>query len=703
MQSISRSVLASLVVCLAFQVLGQTQSASNLPDLALELIVSAEKREEAVEDVPLSIQVLPERFLQRFNIDNVTQASQYVPNLFLSEFSARRTSFPFIRGIGSGLGEPAVTTYVDGVPQLSPSSTNLELLDLARIEVLRGPQGSLYGRNTLGGLIHYISNQPTDALRYRVGADLGQDSRQRFKAGISGHLGGNWYGSLQALSFTQDGFTTNTFNDQTVDDRESFAGRAKLLYAPNDSFSLAIQYHGERNDDGGFTLFDLNSTRNMPHRLTNDFIGKTERDITSPSVTMNYAFNNLNLEAVVSQQDWDGTDISDLDFSATDLLRRSVREEQEQRYAEFRLSSNQQTMGTVSYRWLAGLTWFDSTFDHDSENEFRPTLVQLPFSLKETATYQLNDDGKALFGQIDFEFSQRFSIGLGARYLEEDKQTNVSLSSQVIPEPLNQTTTAFENDFDAFLPRVNFSFHPQEDHLIYASAAKGYRSGGYNRNTTTTGPFKFNEEESWTYELGYKTALLENRLILSGALFKIDWDDRQLEVADPFLPGRFFLDNVGESESVGFEIDVKAVITRQWFVMGGLGVTDSEFKSYQDPFSSSDITGNQLPNAPQDTWHLAVQYEQDQNGQSGWFATGDINGAGRMYFDNQNTVSQASFQRVNLRVGYALKGFTFEVWGRNVLDEEYVPLAIPSNFSPSGYVGRPGDPSQLGVTLGYRY
>lgn len=696
-------VLASLWCCGLFLWAQEKSDTAPLPETVQEVIVTAEKREAEVSDVPLSVQVLPNILLTRNSIENIAEASQYVPNLHLSEFSARRTSFPFIRGIGSGLGEPAVVTYIDGVPQLSPSSTNVELLDLERIEVLRGPQGSLYGRNTMGGLIHFISRMPDEVFRLNGNVSFGDHQRQRLQLNSAGVLGGDFFGSISAVKLDRDGFTENILNGSQVDDRDTFAGRAQVVYRPGDHLEIGIQYHGERNRDGGFTLYDLASMRANPHQLAYDFEGETERTISSPSLTVRHQREAISFHVVVSQQDWDATDRSDLDFSPLDFLRRDVREEQQARYAEIRVASNAPVGQSVAFSWQAGITWFDTEFDHASNNELRPTLVQLPISLYESAVYRLDDTGRAIFGQGDIHFSNRWHLGLGLRYLEEDKDAAVLLTSQVVPPPLNRAEQTLNDSFDQLLPRLNLSFQPDDQQLVYASAAKGFRSGGYNRNTSTTGPLTYEEEESWTYELGYKGQWLSNRIALNATLFHINWNDRQLEVPNPILPGRFYLDNVGEAESQGLELDGRALLTESLLLLAGVGLTDAEFTQYIDPFSGQDVQGNTLPIAPGNTWHLGLHLDRTQEDAGGWFANLDVTGVGKIYYDNINTVSQSDFQRVNLRAGLMRWGLTFEAWAKNVFDENYIPLAIPSSFSPSGYVGRPGDPRQVGVTVGYRY
>jgi len=184
-------VFVLLMICSAFVWGGEDADSSEQAEpvsVYEEVIVVAQKRPESIEDVPLSVSVVDNETLKDAGIDSIKQTSGIIPNLFVSGFSARGTSYPYLRGIGAGIGEPAVTTYVDGVPQLSSSTTDVEFLDIDRIEFLRGPQGALYGRNTLGGVIHYISREPSRDWSFDLETSFAEASHQRARLSASGPL-----------------------------------------------------------------------------------------------------------------------------------------------------------------------------------------------------------------------------------------------------------------------------------------------------------------------------------------------------------------------------------------------------------------------------------------------------------------------------------------------------------------------------------
>lgn len=222
-----------------------------------ETVVTARKRAEALGDVPLAVTSVDARELEDFRQVEVSDLVSRVPNLLFSEFSARRLSFPFVRGIGSGLNDPAVLTYVDDVPQFGFGGTNLPLFALERVEVLRGPQGTLYGRNALGGLIHLHGRRPASERLIDLGATLGSDDLKEYSGAYSGPLGGGVSGDFAVLSSERDGFTTNDFTGNEVDERDGFFGRGRVLWNPSDDAELDFTLYGERARDGGFALTEL--------------------------------------------------------------------------------------------------------------------------------------------------------------------------------------------------------------------------------------------------------------------------------------------------------------------------------------------------------------------------------------------------------------------------------------------------------------
>ncbi len=709
-------LLLALIPCGAF---GQSGAADGDADadpgdaMQAEMVVTAEKREEPLRLTPQSVTALDARALEASGVENVKQASYYAPNLFVTGFAAKRTSFPYIRGIGSGQGDPAVTTYVDGVPQLSPNTTNIDFLDIQRVEILRGPQGTLYGRNTIGGLIHYISRQPDNQWRADLQFGLGDESYTRSRATVSGPIVKDRVLFSAGLALTErDGFSENGLTGATVDDRDGDFGRVQLLFTPNQSWRVRLNAFAQKDRDGGFTLYDLGGLRNQPYQVLQDFEGFTDRDLNGTSATVDYYGSSFDFTGIVAFDSWDADEASDLDFTPVDLLRRQVAEEQDQTYVELRLASHSPVSlsDRTSLQWVIGVSYFASDFDHASVNEFRPNLVQLPFALAETANYNLEDDGYGLFGQATVTFGENFDLIVGARLVREDKDTDLSVGSQLLPPPLDGQDAAFTEDFDEALPRLGLAYRIDDRTMVHANYAEGYRSGGYNRNTTPGGPFTLDPETSSSYEAGVKSALDDGRVFLAASAFSTDWEDMQLSVPNAFLPGRFYLDNVGEAQSRGLEFEITAQLEKRWSLSAALGLLDAEFEDYVDPNTVNpatgqgvNVSGNALPSMPDSNWSLALAHRSRVFGAYALTGRAEVLGVGDLEYDVANSEGQDAYSLANFRLGLERGGVRLELWVRNAFDEDYIPLAIPNFFSPSGWAGSVGEPRFFGVNVGYRY
>jgi len=674
-----------------------------------EVVVVAQKRPENIQDVPLSVSVVDRQTMSDAGIESVKQTSGIIPNLFVSGFAARGTSFPYLRGIGAGIGEPAVTTYVDGVPQLSSSTTDVEFLDIDRIEFLRGPQGALYGRNTLGGVIHYISREPSQEWSFDLESSLGESSHQRHRFSASGPLiDDRAFFRVGASLGERDGFTTNSVLGSDVDSRDSNFLKAQVRLTPSSKWKIDLAGYTQKDRDGGFTLYDLRQLRTQPHVLRHDYRGETRRDLTATSLTVEYAAPNMNIVSITAYETWDTAALTDLDFTEMELMHRQNDEGQHQFYQEVRALSSDAGQKysdlEMGLTWLLGVSYFDSRFDHDSSTHFLPNLTGIGMSLKDSADYQLKDHGLGVFGQATLNWKTKTDLILGLRYVRETKRTDAHLSAQTIPPPLeNDTLTSLEEEYDDWLPRLGITHRFAPHITAYATAAKGYRSGGYNRNLAPGGPYLFDQESNWTKEAGVKTHWMDHMLVANLVFFEIDWKDRQLEVPHQAIPGRYYLDNVGEAVSQGFEADFQAHLSKSTTLFGGLGYADATFEDYVDPNTGVDVSGFQLPYAPDLTWHCGGQIDAPLFQDLEIFGRAEIVGFGEVYFDNANTTSQDSYSLINLKTGLRWRGLSIEAWMHNAGDEEIIEMAIPSMFASSGYVGRNGEPRWAGMSLRYQF
>ncbi|MEO2163143.1 MAG: TonB-dependent receptor, partial [bacterium] len=478
-------------------------------------IVTARKIEEAIEDVPASVSALSSDDITKSGMRSISDAVGRIPNLHFTEFSARRLSFPYVRGIGSGLGEPSVATYVDGVPQLSVGSTNLPLLGMERIEFLRGPQGTLYGRNAMGGVIHMVGRQPDGQTEIGGSVMRGSHSLQEVSSFYSGPLGDSAGFVFDGRVSRRDGYTTNDFTGELVDDRMAFSGRTQLALDLDDSSSLRFSLTGQKAEDGGFGLGELGSLRDNPHRINQDFEGETSRASLQPSVVYAWAEGGRSFTSISALTTMDVTETSDFDFSSIDGLRRRTEEEQDVFYQELRWSDERgfDVDKGEGMRLLVGLSGFDSDATRSAANDFRPGMFPPGMQGIDTNTGDFTNRGHSLFGQLGISPAPDWELTYGVRMDRESKKLDANHTFETGGFTVLDTDASFEDEFSETTPMLSASYRPTDSSQVYAYAAKAFKAGGFNL-TAPAGEEFFDPESSWTYEVGYKRSLSERVLDL---------------------------------------------------------------------------------------------------------------------------------------------------------------------------------------------
>lgn len=692
-----------LLLLLAAPIQAQQGRASGDEDVG-ETIVFARKWADLLEKAPISVTVVSKKTIEDAGIRTIQDASVYVPNLQITEFTARRLSFPFVRGIGSGLGDPAVITYIDGVPQFGFGGTNLPLLDVERIEFLRGPQGTLYGRNSLGGLIHVITERPTAEPQIGATVGYGNFDTQRYSASYSGPTteGGPLL-SASALYTMREGFTDNRFTGNDVDDRDSFFGRGQLLFTPDSRSEIRLTLYGERARDGGFALADISALKADPHIIDQDFEGEVERDVISPTVTWNRYGDSVDFVSITAYQDWDVLETSDFDFTSIDGVRRESEESEHYFYQEVRFSSPEDKPLRVSddktLRWLVGASGFYSDSEVSAANDFRPGGAGIFFPPTmvgvDTNSGEFEDLGLGVFGQATLTIDESVELTGGLRFDYEDKEADLRHTFETGGFTVLDEESSFDESFQGLLPKVSIAYHYDEVTTIYASAARGFKAGGFN-SSAPAGQTIFDPEKSWTYEAGAKTRWNDGLLGIALAVFYIDWEDMQLSLFDPLAGG--YVDNAGESTSKGVDIEFDARLSDQFTAFSTYGLADTEFDAFMDQFGQ-DASGNSLPFAPRRTWSLGGQYDLELSEDLRWFARAEVQGYDDMFYDAGNLESD-SWTLVNLRSGVRKGRWGLDVSVRNAFDEEYIPVALQVNpADPTMFVGENGAPRTVLVTL----
>jgi len=693
-------VLALAALCTAPTALLAQESDEGEVEVHAEMTVTAEKREESLVEVPLSVTAVSGEKLNDAGVTDIREGYRYIPNLHMSHFATKRTNSAYIRGIGAGQGDPAVTVSVDGVPMLTPNSINIDFLDMERLEVLRGPQGTLYGRNTIGGSINYITREATNALSYDFTGETGDYGYFRAEAVARGPIVEDKVLFSIGGSLTErDGYTDNIVTGNDVDYKDGSFFRGQLIFLPTESWKIRVSAHTQDDDDGGFILYDVNQLRANPHQIAYDYEVGTTRELFGSSVNATYRGRSFDLHLIGAFNTMDSAEATDLDFNPFDLLRRDTIEEEEQSYAEIRLESVEDIRlgDRVTLDWLVGASYIALDQEHFEANEIRPAATGQPFSLVDSATYTRDDTGTGLFGTIGFTFDEVFDIDLGVRFANDDRGSDILIEAQTFGAV---DSDRVDESYDEVLPRLALAYRIDDGLNIFGSYAKSYRPGGYNLNTTVGGPFTFDEETGNALEAGLKASLGEGRAYLSVTVFQIDWEDRQLSVPNVNIPGRFFLDNIADSETTGFEIEYVRRLSESFDLFASYGYNDSTFGSYIDS-SGIDVDGNALPVMPDANWNLGLAHHSTA-GDYGVLARIDAFGVGESYYDNLNTEGEDGYELVNARLGIERRGLRLELWVKNAFDEEYWPIGIPGTIAP-GFVARGGDPRQVGLSISYRH
>jgi iron complex outermembrane receptor protein len=692
---------AAFLSAAAAPALAQTPPPITLP----EITVTAQKEPAKAQDLPVSVTAITTGMLERAGVSIVSDAALMAPNTIFTEFTARKLSNARFRGLGSSPANPAITTFVDGVPVLNANASSMELIDVEQVEFVRGPQSALFGRNTLAGLVNISSSRPSlSAWTGRLIAPLGDNGSREIRGSISGPLTDTLGVSLAIGHGERDGFTTNSITGNTIDDRSGTFGKAQLLWTPTAQWETRLIVSRERSRDGDYALSDLAGLRQNPFTVARDFEGYQNRDMTSATVLARYEGRRVSVTSTSGYLQWDTRDVTDLDYTPMSLITRDNVEEARQWSQEVRLASSANApirLGdTTTLAWQFGGVVFTQNYDQTAINQFSPFILS-PFITFPVNQYSpkgtIDDVGVGAFAQATFSFRNRMDLAVGARADRETKEA--ALDTFFDPMIAPPTTVNEKVTYSNISPNASLTVHLNPDAIVYATAGRGYKAGGFNP-TAPAGREAYGEELTWTAEAGAKSSLAGGRVTLNAAAFYIDWTDLQLNLPIPMAPGQFFISNVGGATSRGMELELMARATRGVDVFGALGLTRARFADGSTS-NGADVSNNRIPFTPNVTASVGMQFSRAINATVSTFGRAEFVRYGGFEYDDANSARQEAYSLTNLRAGVNLRGATIEAWVRNAFDTRYIPTAFAYGFfAPSGFVGETGRPRTMGVTIG---
>lgn len=710
----------------------QTVQASDLnktTDLK-EIIISAPKLSKSLLEAPLSATVTTGRTIDENAINTVKDAAFHTPNVFFTEFTARKLSNPRFRGIGASPFNPGVTTYYDGVPQFNGNSSSITLLDVAQIDFIRGPAGALFGRNTVGGLINVTSNRPSlDAWHGSLETTQGSYDFMDYRGSITGpliqdSLGFSFAGGYQS----RDGYTCNTQTGNDLDGRDAWFGKTQFLWTPSDNLEVRLILAGERARDGDYALNDLNQLRQTPRRSSRDLEGYTQRDVLMPTLQVTYHAGSFDFTSTTGLVWWRTEDLTDLDYTsgpngfylggAGTYLFRQNREQQSTWTQEFRFSNPTDKpvvlSPVASLGWQAGLFLFYQQYDQQTRQQVAPLFGGFVPRAETRTNTGLRDMGFGLYLQSTLTLWDRLDLTAGVRLDHEDKEADLITGRDVVVPgvyPFIDSVRSLESSFTQVTPQAAASFKITPDHLAYFTFSGGYKAGGFN-TAANGGIPAYDQERSWNYELGFKGRVLDNKLNYNLAFYYTDWRNLQLNTPSANSPAQFDITNAGNATTKGIEFALNYRPVAGWDLFGSVAWQDAKFRSGAMDNDSrglapapTNISGNRLPFAPDYTASFGTQFTVEIGG--GWnaYARAEIQNIGTFFYDSINGAAQDSYTLANFRLGVRNQNWFVESFVNNAFDTEYVPMALQfgGGVVPSGYIGESGAPLTFGVRTGLKF
>jgi len=645
------------------------------PDV--EIVVTAEKRPENPQKVPISLTILTQQQIEDADVRSLRDVAALTPNFFTS-LGDRSFNFQTIRGLGNSnyLVRDAISFYLDDVPyenihQFLPG----ELFDLERVEVLRGPQGTLYGRSSQAGVINIISRPPSNTLEFNVGGGYGNYNQGQAQLSLSDAIIKDELAYRLSFAYNgRDGFTKNTLLDEDANGQLSLYGRGNILWKPSKELSISFNTNVASNQDGDNTFVPI--TQSNPFESQSNIPGSLDVSINAQSLKLAYEGEALNITSITARNDTNLNYQQDTDYTADDLLRSSSRIPSTIWSQEIRLQSPNTA---EEFQWLVGGYYQSRSLDLKLSTEYTPAVAALGFPVGTDRTdARFDQDTYAIFGQIDFQVIDKVILTAGLRYekFRDELNRTTSFEDPILGEvptgtPLNDSVT----DGDILLPRFALQYRVTPAVTFYGTVARGYKPGTQNYASQNLSTLVVNPENMWSYELGVKSSWLDNRLTANLALFWSNVDDYQILITDGTGLSTFIAN--GGVQTSGVELELAAKPLEGLDLVAGFGYTDATFTQYTNPFIGENFNGNKLTYAPEFTFNVAVQYRHP----TGFFGRVDLQGIGTYFFDDANRLKQDPFALVNTRLGYEWDKGGLYFYINNLFDTEYITTAFSGFFA----------------------
>ena len=767
----------------------------KIVDVEEVLIIAAPKENRKLRELPNAVTLLSQQDMQAAQVNSIKNLTALVPNIFIPDYGSRLTSAVYIRGIGSRINTPSVGLYVDNIPYIDKSAFDFDYSDIERIDVLRGPQGTLYGRNAMGGIIKVHTKSPFSyqGTDFRIGAG----THNQYNTSVTHYHRINERFAFSAGGFYdyEGGFFRNAArNNDKLDKGQSAGGRARAIYLPSENWKLDFNLSYEYSDQGGYPYGLYDKENRTVAKPAYDEESSYYRNLLNAGLNLEYQAQNFILSAVTGYQWLRDRMFMDQDFSAANIFNI----EQKQRINTFSEEIVLKSKPNRRWQWTTGAFGFYQSLHTDGPVLFHRDGITSVIEGNANSVFDdlasmgvpgipvmhlgINNESLPVGGSFDTPtlsgaifhqstFNDLFVKGLSAtiglrmdyekvkmEYNSAAATTNFNFSMkmgnpanpQIIESQGLEGNAAYlgkeSTDYVQLLPKFALQYEWNKGNNIYATAARGYRSGGYNiqmfsdlvtgvlsnsmMDAIMTDPnfsrfsamieqmkkelpevsdaTKYKPEYTWNYEIGSHLTLWEGRLLADLSAFYMDTRNQQIAKFAENGLGRITV-NAGKSHSYGAEASLRAALTTAFTVNASYGYTYATFKEYATNVKVDGETkeisynGNYVPFVPKHTLSLGGQYIFRIN-PGHWLDRIQVNanytGAGRIYWTEQNDVSQSFYGILNGRLSLQKGNGQIDFWVRNALDKDYAAFYFES--MGNGFMQK-GRPIQAGIELRCRF
>jgi len=708
-----------------------------------EIVVTARKRDEALLDVPVVVSAYNAEEVQSAGILRPQDFIALTPNMTMVQTQNQGTSFIVVRGISQARNsEPSVAVLIDGVLMANPSQFNQELFDIASIEVLKGPQGALYGRSAIGGAVIIRTREPGDEIEgsLMAGYDSGPGYKARF--GVGGPIGGSntWKFQLSGSYLDTDGYIDNPFLGEEADPFKDASGRLKLIWEPNDQMRADLRLSFSQVDTQAlyFNITEQADDTSLPVRVNN--AGENERDMYGASLRLDFDVGGGVFTSITSYDQLEelltGDQFNFLPIPESVLFQFFGADQAQHQWLDVEAVSQEFRYTSPSedrLRWILGTyaiatDRFISTgnvFDLGTGEVPRVKRTPLPLFAPQFTFLADSQDNLAwaAFGELSYDLTDRVEGSLALRYDRDERENTTETPAEFIPAPLvcppppaPPVDCAFpgqvrKETWDELQPKVTLRFKPNDDVTTYVSYSRGFRSGGFNQTGVGSAGIAgitdlFDEETADTYEAGVKARFGDNRVMAGASIYHTKAEGSYFFVFDPNTSTQN-LGNLDEVEYQGLELELQAQVNDRLDVYARGGWTDSEIKESRR--DAADV-GNQAPLVSEYTVNLGAQLRVPFGtaGAYEFFIRPDFRIIGDTWWYPDNFTKRDPVELLDLRTGIETESWSLVAWSKNLTDEDYNaewspgPMFFPNPGYTNNFVFK-APPRTWGVDFTYRF